>query len=79
MRSIEIIQIETQREKENNSKIHDLWNNTKCSNLGVIEIPKGEGKFKTIITENFPKLMTDNIAYMKKLREDQAGTSKQIS
>ena len=59
---------ETDRKKEkrmkrNEDNLRDLWDNVKCSNIWIIEIPEEEDKkkdhekiFEEIIVENFPKM-----------------------
>ena len=49
--------------KRNEDSLRDLWDNIKCTNIHIIEVPKGEERekgpekiFEEIIAENFPNL-----------------------
>ena len=51
------------RIKRNEDNLRDFWNNVKCSNIRIIDVPKEEDKkkgnekiFEEIIVENFPKM-----------------------
>ena len=52
-----------QRIKRNEDNLRDLWDNVKCPNIWIIEVPEEEDKkkgheklLKEIIAENFPKM-----------------------
>ena len=68
------IQPEEQEEKKEHTKkknsedsISSLWDNFKCSNICIIEVPEGEEKdqkkngslFQKIMKENFPNLVKE--------------------
>ena len=49
--------------KRNEDSLRDLWDNIKCKNMQIIEVPEEEKKqkvsekiFKEIIVENFPNM-----------------------
>ena len=51
------------RIKRNEDNLRDLWDNVKCPNIRIIEVPEEEDKkkghekiLKEIIAENFPKM-----------------------
>ena len=51
------------RMKRNEDSLRDLWDNIKCKNMQIIEVPEEEKKqkvsekiFKEIIVENFPNM-----------------------
>ena len=51
------------RNKRNEDNLRDLWDNVKCSNIRIIEVPEEEDKKKghkkvleEITAENFPKM-----------------------
>jgi len=50
------------RIKGNEDKLRDLWDNAKCPNIQIIEVPKEDKKkghdkiLEEIIVENFPKM-----------------------
>ena len=51
------------RIKRNEDNLRDLWENVKCPNIRIIEVPEEEDKKKgheqlleEIIAENFPKM-----------------------
>ena len=53
--------------KKHESKIRELWDNIKLTNLHIIGIPEGEEKekgieniFEEIMAENFPNLKKEN-------------------
>ena len=64
-RMVEINEAERKKEKRikrNGDNLRDLWDNVKCPNIRIIEIPEEEDKKKghekipeEIIVENFPK------------------------
>ena len=65
-RMVEINETDRKKEKRmkrNEDNLRDLWDNVKCSNIWIIEIPEEEDKKKDhekileeIIVENFPKM-----------------------
>ena len=64
-RLVEITDVEQKREKilkRNEDSLRELWDNVKCNNIPITEVPEGEerdkgtGKiFEEIIAKNFPK------------------------
>ena len=50
------------RIKRNEDNLRDLWDNVKCPNIQIIEVPKEDKKkghdkiLEEIIVENFPKM-----------------------
>ena len=64
-RMVEINEAEKKKEKRikrNGDNLRDLWDNVKCPNIRIIEVPEEEDKKKghekipeEIIVENFPK------------------------
>ena len=63
-RMVEINESEEKRKKElkEENDLRDLWDNVKCPNIRIIEVPEEEDKKKghekipeEIIVENFPK------------------------
>ena len=49
--------------KRNEDSLRDLWDNIKCNNISIIEVPEGEEREKgpekiseEIILENFPNM-----------------------
>ena len=51
------------RLKRNEDSPRDLWDNIKCTNVHILEIPEGEERekgpekiFEEIIAENFPNM-----------------------
>ena len=66
-RIVEIKEAEREKEKKNNERnednIRNLWDNVKCPNFCIIQVPEEEYKKKShekireeIIVENFPKM-----------------------
>ena len=63
---VEINEAERKKEKRikrNGDNLRDLWDNVKCPNIRIIEVPEEEDKKKghekildEIIVENFPKM-----------------------
>ena len=56
-------QNEETRIQKNEKKLRNLWENFKCSNIGIIGVPEGEEEdqeienlFEKIMKENFPNL-----------------------
>ena len=65
-RMVEINEAERKKEKRikrNEDNLEDLWDNVKCPNIQIIEVPEEEDKKKghekileEMIVENFPKM-----------------------
>ena len=65
-KKVEINEAESKKEKRikrNEGNLRDLWDNVKCPNIQIIEVPEEEDKKKDhekileeIISENFPKM-----------------------
>ena len=65
-RMVEINEAQRKKEKRikrNENKLRDLWDNVKCPNIQIIEVPEEEHKKKghekileEMIVENFPKM-----------------------
>ena len=65
-RMVEINEAERKKEKRikrNEDNLRDLWDNVKCPNIQIIEVPEEEDKKKghekileEMIVENFPKM-----------------------
>ena len=63
---VEINESERKKEKpikRNEDNLRDLWDNVKCPNIRIIEVPEEEDKkkdhekiFEEIKVENFPKM-----------------------
>ena len=56
-------QNKVKRMKRTEDSLRDLWDNIKCTNIQIIEVPEKEEKkkrheknFKEIIVENFPSM-----------------------
>ena len=64
-RNIQPKQNEETRIQNNEDRLGNLWNNFKCSNIQIIEVPEGEEKDQEIenlfekIMENFPNLVKE--------------------
>ena len=66
VRMVEINESERKKEKQikrNEDNLRDLWDNVKCTNIRIIQVPEEEDKKKDhekileeIIVENFPKI-----------------------
>ena len=61
------------RMKRNEDSLRDLWDNIKCSNICITEVPKGEERekgpeniFEDIITENFPTIGKELVNQVQK-------------
>ena len=63
---VEFTAVEQNKEKtmkRNEDSLRDLWDNIKCTNIRIIEVPEGEERekgpekiFEEIIVENFPNM-----------------------
>ena len=62
------IQPEQKEERihKNEERLRNLWDNFKCSNIWIIELPEGEGEeqeienlFEQIMNENFPNMVKE--------------------
>ena len=56
-------QTKEKRMKRNEDSLRDLWDNIKCNNIRIIEVPEGEERekgpekiFEEIIVKNFPNM-----------------------
>ena len=61
--------------KKNEGSLRDLWDNIKCMNILIIEVPEGEERqkvpekiFEDIITENFLNQGKDTITQVKEMQ-----------
>ena len=59
------------RMKRNEDSLRDLWDNTKCTNIRIIEAPKGEARekgpekiFEKVIAKNFPNMRKDMVTQL---------------
>ena len=65
-RMVEFTAVEQNKEKwmkRNENSLRDLWDNIKCNNIRIIEVPEGEERekgpekiFEEIIVKNFPNM-----------------------
>ena len=54
------------RMKRNEDSLRDLWDNIKCTNIRIIQVPEGEERekgpkkiFQEVINENFPNMANE--------------------
>ena len=66
------------RIKRNEDNLRDLWDNVKCPNIRIIEVPEEEDKkenhekiLEEIIVENFPKMGKEIITQVQKTQRVQ--------
>ena len=72
-RMVEIYEVERKKRiKRNKYNLRDIWDNVKCPNTWVIEVPEDEDKKKghkkileEIIVEKFPKMGKEIITQVK--------------
>ena len=60
-------QTKEKRMKRNEDSLRGLWENIKCNNIHIVEVPEGEDRekepekiFEEIIVENFPNIGQEN-------------------
>ena len=80
---VEIITVRQNKEKRmkrNEDNLRDLWDNIKCTNIHIIEVPEGEERekgpekiFEEIMVKNFPSMGKEIATQVQKHRESQAG------
>ena len=78
-RLMETTDVEQKREKRlktNEKSLRELWDNMKCTNIRIIQVPEGEEIeketekiFQEIITENFPYMGKDPLLKSRKHNE----------
>ena len=68
------------RMKRNEDSLRDLWDNIKCNNIRIIEVPEGEEREKgpekilqEVIFENFPNMGKKIATQVRKRRESHTG------
>ena len=68
------------RMKRIENKLRDLWDNTKCTNIGIIGIPEEEEKkkgtekiFEEIMVENFPNMGKEIVNQVQEVQESHTG------
>ena len=66
--------------KRNEDGLRELWNNMKCKNICIREIPEGEEReqglqklFEEIMRENLPNLVKENVHKFQTHRKSQSG------
>ena len=66
---------EVKRVKRTEDSLRDLWDNIKCTNIRIIEIPEEEEKkkgyekiFEEIILENFPNMEKEIVSRVQELQ-----------
>ena len=81
-RMVEITVAKQNKEKrmKNEDSLRHLWDNIKCTNIGIIAVPEGEERekgpekiFEEIIAEKFPNMGKETVTQVQKHRESQAG------
>ena len=62
--------------RRNEGSLRDLWDNVKCTNTSIIELPEGEkGEkgpemiFEEIITENFPNVQKETVTQAQEVQK----------
>ena len=79
---VEINEAEEKRKKElkEENDLRDLWDNVKCPNIQIMEVPEEEDKKKghekileEMIVENFPKMGKEIITQVQETQESQTG------
>ena len=75
-RILEITQSEQQKEKQikkkNEDSLRDLFDNIKCTNICIIQVPKGE-QIEKEIKNVFEEIMAPNFPNLKRERYPGAG------
>ena len=77
-RMVEITAAEQNKEKKmkrNEDSQRDLWDNIKCTNIRIIEVPEGEERekkpekiFEEIIAENFPNMGKETVSQVEEVQ-----------
>ena len=85
-RMVEINEAERKAEKRikrNEDNLRDLWDNVKCPNIQIIEVPEEEDKKKghekileEMIVENFPKMGKEIVAQVQEIQNPKQDKPK---
>jgi len=72
------------RMKRNEDSLRDLWDNTKCTNIRIIEAPKGEERekgpekiFEEVIAETFPNVGKETVNQVQEARSPRQDKLKE--
>ena len=75
---VEIITVRQNKEKRmkrNEDNLRDLWDNIKCTNIHIVEVPEGEERekgpekiFEEIIAENIPNMGKETVTQVQEVQ-----------